>query len=560
MEKPLFSIVVICKNGEHTIPRLSNSLTEFKERKGEMLLLDTGSTDRTVEVAKSFGWKVTEVGAKFIETIDDKLADQMNERFIIEGESKIVKGGDTLFNFAAARNYVSSLATNDMICTLDDDEAYTVFNINAINELIKKGFEQFEYSFVFVHDEWGRPAIEFIQSKFYDRRKLSWKNIVHEVLSGEGKRILLDNSIIRLEHWQEPAKEHRSKYLAGLALDCFQHQNEDRQSHYLARELLWTGRPKSAIREFKRHIEMNGWQAERAQSMIFIGDGYGMLQDPTEQVLWYSRAYMTDPNRREALIKLAQFYKSNNVYKATAVYAKGALELPWTDYYANQKEHYEATPHALLYWAYGWMGNIPEAQYHLMKALEYQRENPDFLRDTKFYFDYPANTITGWMSFKEQTFLYDTAKKMDSVVELGSWKGKSTHALCSSKCPSVTAIDTWMGSKAEPDAHAQAKDGSVYKEFLDNMKGFTNLTIIKDDINNQVDKFEDGSVDMIFIDAGHTYEEVKNDILKWKSKAKKVLCGHDYCSAWQGVKDAVDEILGKPDEIYDTIWVKYLDK
>jgi tetratricopeptide (TPR) repeat protein len=560
MKKPLFDIVCIAKNEARTLPRMMSSLKEYLDRGGKVFLLDTGSTDGTPELARSLGCNVFEVGAKFITTIDDKLAKEINDRFIVEGEAPIVKGGDTLFDFASARNYIASLAEQNMICTLDCDEAYSVFNIDALNELIEKGFEQFEYSFCFAHNQWGQPQIEFIQSKFYDRRKMQWEGIVHEVLQGDAKRILIKKSIIYLEHWQEPGKDHRPKYLAGLALDCLQHQEKDRQSHYLAREILWTGRPKSAIKEFERHIAMNRWQAERAQSMIFMGDAYGQLLDPINQVIWYSRAYMTDPNRREALIKLAQFYQANNVPKAVAVYAKGALELPWSDYYANQKDHYEATPHALLYWAYGWMGDIPKAQEHILKALEYQRENPDFLRDTKFYFEYPANTIPGWMSFKEQTFLYDTAKKMDSVVELGSWKGKSTHALCSSKCPSVTAIDTWMGSKAEPDAHAQAKDGSVYKEFLENMKGFTNLTIIKDDINNQVDNFADKSVDMIFIDASHTYEDVLNDIRKWKPKAKKILCGHDYTSAWSGVQNAVDEIFGKPDDVFDTIWVVYLNK
>jgi hypothetical protein len=48
--------------------------------------------------------------------------------------------------------------------------------------------------------------------------------------------------------------------------------------------------------------------------------------------------------------------------------------------------------------------------------------------------------------------------------------------------------------------------------------------------------------DMVFIDAGHEYEEVRADILAWKPKARKLLCGHDY--PFPQVKRAVHELLG----------------
>jgi hypothetical protein len=279
-----------------------------------------------------------------------------------------------------------------------------------------------------------------------------------------------------------------------------------------------------------------------------------------KQIDWYGRAFNTDSNRRESLIKLAEFYQRKGNHKAVVAYCTAALTLGFTDYYANNKSHYEQYPHELLYNALGWLGDIPGAQYHILKCLDYQRENPKYMTDTKYYFEYPANFIAGWMSFKEQTFLFDMAKKMKTVVELGSWKGKSTHALCSSKCPSVTAIDTWKGSAFEPEAHAEAASGTVFETFKKNLAGFDNLHIIESDINEAVNKFEDKSIDMIFLDAGHTYEEVKNDIEKWKGKVKYLFCGHDYCSGWPGVKQAVDEAFGAPDGVADTIWYKWIDR
>jgi hypothetical protein len=180
------------------------------------------------------------------------------------------------------------------------------------------------------------------------------------------------------------------------------------------------------------------------------------------------------------------------------------------------------------------------------------------MHDTKYYFEYPANNVAGWFSFREQQFLYNTGKKMQSFLEAGSWKGKSTHALCSSGCPQVIAVDHWEGSKFEPQAHAEAKSGSVFEEFKKNVGHFKNLTIIKNDINLVVDMIPDKSIDAIFLDAGHSYEEVLNDIRKWKPKAKLMICGHDYTVGWAGVRQAVDELLGGPDEVFDSVWVKYL--
>lgn len=169
----------------------------------------------------------------------------------------------------------------------------------------------------------------------------------------------------------------------------------------------------------------------------------------------------------------------------------------------------------------------------------------------------PVSTISGWMSPEELSFLYHLGGQMESVIELGSWKGKSTYALCSSGCPNVIAIDHWRGSKDEGEAHAQAADGSVLAEFIRNTSKFTNLTTIVSPTDDTVNDFPDSSVDMIFLDAGHSYNEVRNDIRKWRDKAKIVICGHDYTPGWPGVQLGVQKEIGIPDEVHDTIWVKW---
>lgn len=362
------------------------SLKEFRERGGEIHLLDTGSTDNTIDVAESFGCHVVDVGEKFAMRLDKKMATDINERFIIEGEEPIVKEGDRLFDFASARNYIAGYSKTEFVATPDCDEIYTSFNIDRINQVLEDHADQLEYNFVFSHDENGNEGIKFTHCKFYNKNKLHWVGVVHEVLVGGERRVYLGEDIIKLEHYQNE-KTNRSSYLRGLALDCYLHPTNDRNSHYLARELMYYKRYKSAIKEFKRHVDMNKWHAERAQSMIYIGDCYSYLGDLETQREWYIKAFAVDPERREALIKMAWSFTTEQKWQAVVAMAEGALKIPYKGYYGNKMEHYTKEPHELLYRAYGWLGMIPEARSNIIKALEYDPKNLKYRHDLKYYFN-----------------------------------------------------------------------------------------------------------------------------------------------------------------------------
>ena len=384
---PRFSIALIAKNEEKTLPRLLNSLKEFRDLGGEILLLDTGSTDNTAQVARDFGCKVHEVQDKFVKVITD--ADEINKRFIHPSEDVVIRNGDRLFDFASARNYIATFASNDVLATPDCDEIYTKLDLEKINQVILTGAEQLEYNFVFSHDEYGNESVKFMHCKFYNRNKLKWTGIIHEVLTGEANRVYLDESIIKLEHFQNHGT-NRAGYLRGLALDCYNNPLNDRNSHYLARELLWNNRPKSAIQEFERHINMNGWNSERAQSMIYIGDAYGILGDQEKQVSYYYKAFHTDSTRREALIKLAYVYKGMNNPLACIAVISAALQIPYAPYYGNDGSHYTYLPFEFLYWSNGWLGNINEAKKYLDICLEYKPLDSVYLRDYKYYNKLPS--------------------------------------------------------------------------------------------------------------------------------------------------------------------------
>lgn len=385
-----FSICLIAKNESKTLPRLMGSLREFQSRGGTVLLLDTGSTDETIKVAESLGCEVHAVGEKFIKTIDADLAQKINDRFIIEGDKPLVNAGDRLFDYASARNYIADFSPTEMVAMPDCDEVYTRLDLDAINKIIADGADQLEYNFVFSHDEYGNEAIKFRHCKFYNYKKMKWVGIIHEVLSGRATPQFLGEEIIKLEHYQNHETD-RSGYLRGLALDCYLDPDNDRNSHYLGREMLWTGRIKSAVQELERHISMDKWPAEKAQSMIFIGDAFLSLGDKEQAIDYWLDAYRTAPYRREALMRLADFYYKEGKAQEAAAFATAALTVATSGFYADDQAHYTYYPHEILYWALWQLGDIEGSHKNFLEAWHYQPRNPKYLADAMHY---PLPTVS----------------------------------------------------------------------------------------------------------------------------------------------------------------------
>jgi hypothetical protein len=142
-------------------------------------------------------------------------------------------------------------------------------------------------------------------------------------------------------------------------------------------------------------------------------------------------------------------------------------------------------------------------------------------------------------------------------VEVGVWKGRSISYLAvevinTNKNQKIYAVDTWAGSEEHTDPNnpnynpelTQDPDW-LYNLYLQNIEPVKNIiTSIRKPSLEAVNNFEDGSLDFVFIDAAHDYDNVKADILAWLPKVKKtgILAGHDY---WPNdpVKIAVDELF-----------------
>ena len=100
-----------------------------------------------------------------------------------------------------------------------------------------------------------------------------------------------------------------------------------------------------------------------------------------------------------------------------------------------------------------------------------------------------------------------------------------------------------------------------YAAAMRNTESVKDRTVHRGRSVEQAAKVADGSVDLVFLDADHTYKQVKADIEAWLPKVRPGgwLSGHDYNhnGPWKnkwGVAKAVHEVLGKPEVDAGSTW------
>ena len=172
---------------------------------------------------------------------------------------------------------------------------------------------------------------------------------------------------------------------------------------------------------------------------------------------------------------------------------------------------------------------------------------------------YPGfSNVRGMMSPGELRWLYNRASSMGSIVEVGSYAGRSTHALLSGCSGPVWSVDEWDPNFISPFGSVE-ETANIRQDFLQNTHGFHNRKIVELASVMASKGFANKSIDMVFIDADHAYGSVKQDIEAWLPKATKMICGHDYCLPFPGVMQAVQEFFGDNFGVCETIWYAALE-
>ena len=156
----------------------------------------------------------------------------------------------------------------------------------------------------------------------------------------------------------------------------------------------------------------------------------------------------------------------------------------------------------------------------------------------------------------------------ETFTEVGCKEGRTTaHIL--EHCPDcrVTAIDPWMefpeqGEVAGGESYEAWDFEAIEADFWGRVEPWADrLTFHRKTSLQAADAVEDGSQDLIFIDAAHDYNSVLEDIAAWRPKLRDggILAGHDFQHSFPSVMDAVADSFNlmvvqvAPDSVW---WVR----
>lgn len=150
------------------------------------------------------------------------------------------------------------------------------------------------------------------------------------------------------------------------------------------------------------------------------------------------------------------------------------------------------------------------------------------------------------------SFMLDQGYK--TFVEVGCKEGRTAgHILKTVPDSRVIAIDPWLKQEKSADPTKETYQdwdfGDIERQFWENvgesrarclMARMTSEAAAADlDVRGEIA----GAADLVFVDALHDYEHVKQDIALWWPKVRigGILAGHDFNHKWPGVERAVAE-------------------
>jgi len=149
--------------------------------------------------------------------------------------------------------------------------------------------------------------------------------------------------------------------------------------------------------------------------------------------------------------------------------------------------------------------------------------------------------VPGWLSDEEGEALYELARECTGkgvIVEIGSWKGKSTICL---------ALGARAGNGVRifaVDPHADYRHGE-FKENIDRAGIADLVTPVKGLSQDVVGEFDE-PIELLFVDGSHDEDDVRTDFDQWVPKVVEggVVAFHD--TTWHdGVRKVVaDKVYG----------------
>lgn len=351
---PTISLCMIVKNEEDVLARCLNSVCDLVE---EIIIVDTGSTDKTREIAKAYTPYVYDFAWQ-----DD---------------------------FALARNFAFSKATMDFCMWLDADD--------ILKENDRQGFLKLKESLaldvdvvMMVYntgfDEQDHPTFSYNRERIVrNHRGFVWQGAVHEVIVPRGKILYSKVAVSHKKlHPSDPMRNLRiyeSMLQKGQKLGA-------REKFYYARELYYHKRYAQAVAELTGFLhEGKGWVENNIEACITLFDCYMALEKEEEAIksLFYSFCY--DKPRSEVCCKIGGFMEHKKRWNEAVFWyecallndkstRKGGFMLP---------DCYDYLPHIQLCVCYYQLGRLDKAVYHNELAGKIKPYSQAYLHNKAFF-------------------------------------------------------------------------------------------------------------------------------------------------------------------------------
>ncbi|TNJ62997.1 glycosyltransferase [Paenibacillus hemerocallicola] len=347
------SLCMIVKNEENTLDRCLSGVSRLVD---EIVIVDTGSTDRTKEIAGKYTERVYD-----FEWADD---------------------------FAAARNYAFSLASKEFICWLDADDILLPEDGERFAQLVGAlPWDADAVSMVYnlSFDEQGNVSTSLRRNRLVKRsNNFRWIGAVHEYLEVFGKVVDAD---IAVTHDRKHANSSRNLNIYEKR-ESMGERFTSRNLYYYANELADHGLWERAIEKYEMFLGRgDGWIEDILAACTRLSECWYRLNRTDEAKRQALRAFSYALPRAEHCCRLGFYFMAEHHYEAAAYWYDQATKLvrPESSMGMLQLDCWTWLPHLQLCVCYDRMGKRELAIRHNELAASYAPDHPSVLANAAYF-------------------------------------------------------------------------------------------------------------------------------------------------------------------------------